>query len=366
MRSEAVVLRDLHADADIEPIDLDEPRTGEVLVRVEGAGVCHTDLMVRAMPPGMVPLPMILGHEGSGIVESIGPGVTSVRPGDSVVMSFESCGHCELCLAGGPAYCEHFNFLNASGRRIDGSPGARDTSGNEIGSRWFGQSSFGTHAIATERNLVKITGDVPLELLGPLGCGVQTGAASVIVAMGMRPGESIAVFGVGTVGLSAVMAAKLVGATTIVAVDLLASRRELAMEFGATHEVDGADPDVTELVKAACGGGVNYSFDTTGAPKVISAAVAVLQARGFCGLVGISAEDIVLSPQALGGGRSMTYLVAGGAVPQLFIPQMVELWRAGLFPFDKLMTPYPLAQISAAEADMLSGKTVKPILIPGA
>jgi aryl-alcohol dehydrogenase len=365
MRIDAAVLRDHRGPFDIEPVDLDEPRAGEVLVRVSGTGICHTDMMVRAMPPGTVPLPMVLGHEGSGIVESVGPGVVSVRPGDAVVMSFESCGHCDLCLAGDPAYCDHFNLLNASGRRLDGSPGARDKSGNDVGCRWFGQSSFATHAIATERNLVKISCDVPLELLGPLGCGIQTGAATVIVAMGMRPGESIAIFGAGTVGLSAVMAAKLVGATTIVAVDLLASRRELAMDFGATHVVDGADPDLAAVVKDASGGGVMYAFDTTGAPPVISAAVATLKARGFCALVGISPDDIVLSPQALGGGRSLSYLIGGGAVPQLFIPQMVELWQAGLLPFDRLVRTYPFAQIGAAEADMLSGETVKPILVRG-
>lgn len=364
MNVDAAVMREPMSPFAIEAIDMDEPRAGEVLVRVAGAGICHTDVMVRAMPPGTVPLPMILGHEGSGIVESVGPGVVGLRPGDPVVMSFESCGHCELCLAGDPAYCLHFNHLNASGRRLDSSTAARDASGQEVGSRWFGQSSFATYAIATERNLVKVTEDAPLELLGPLGCGVQAGAASVIVAMGMRPAESIAVFGVGTVGLSAVMAAKLIGATTIVAVDLVASRRELAIEFGATHAIDGADPDLAELVKDASGGGVMYSFDTTGVPAVISAAVAVLRARGFCGLVGISPQDIVLSPQALGGGRSISYLVAGGAVPQIFIPQMLDLWRAGRFPFDRLMQTYPLAKINDAEADLLSGASIKPILIP--
>jgi aryl-alcohol dehydrogenase len=365
MRIDAAILRELHQPFSIEPVDLDEPRAGEVLVRVAGTGLCHTDSMVRAMPPGTVPLPMVLGHEGSGVVESVGPGAVTVRSGDAVIMSFESCGHCGLCLAGAPPYCDQFNFLNASGRRPDGSCGARDSSTNEIGSRWFGQSSFATYAIATERNIVKVDGDVPLELMGPLGCGVQAGAASVLVEMGIRPGESIAIFGVGSVGLSAVMAAKVAGATTIIAIDLVSARRELAMEFGATHSFDGADPDIAELVKAASGGGVMYSFDTTGVPKVISAAVATLRARGFCGLVGISPEDIVLSPQALGGGRSISYLVAGGAVPQLFIPQLIDLWRAGRFPFDRLMQTYPLSEINAAEADLLSGRTVKPIVIPG-
>jgi len=365
MRIDAAVLREPQGRFGIEQIDVDEPRCGEVLVRISGVGLCHTDMMVRAMPPGMVPLPMIFGHEGSGIVDSVGPGVVGFRPGDAVVMSFESCGHCHRCLAGEPAYCDHFDFLNASGRRLDGSSGAQDLSNVEVGGRWFGQSSFATHAIATERNLVKITGDVPLELFGPLGCGVQTGAASVIMAMGVQPGDSIAIFGAGTVGLSAVMAAKVAGATTIVAIDLLASRRDLALEFGATHVVDGADPDLAELVKDVADGGVMYSFDTTGVPKVISAAVAALRVRGFCGLVGIGVEDLVLSPQALGAGRSISYLVEGGAVPQIFIPRMVELWRRGQFPFDRLMQVYPLAQINEAEADVIGGKTVKPILVPG-
>jgi len=364
MRIQAAVLREPKGKFAMEEVELDEPRDGEVLVRVLGAGMCHTDMIPRTLPPGAIPLPMIFGHEGAGIVEAVGRSVSAIKPGDSVVLSFDSCGKCPRCLIGEPAYCHEFGYLNTSGMRPDGTPGAVSLDGQPIRARWFGQSTFATHALATERNTVKVDADLPLHLMGPLGCGIQTGAGSVLIAMGVRTGDTLAVFGTGAVGLSAVMAANVVSASKIIAVDLHSQRRELALELGATHAFDGADPDLAERIKDLTGGGVNYSFDTTGVPAVVNAAIDSLQIRGFCGLVGVGSPGYTLGPQALGGGRMASYLLEGNAVPQIFIPKMVELWQRGRFPFDRLIETYPMAQADQAEADSVAGRTVKPVLLP--
>src|SRR5438309_488089 len=220
----------------IEQVQLDEPRADEVLVKVVGTGVCHTDLICRDQwyP---VPLPAVLGHEGSGVVEAVGSAVTKVQPGDHVVLSFVSCGECVACKEGAPAYCGGLYDLNFSGLRPDKTT-ALSSGGSPVHGHFFGQSSFATYALAYERNVVKVDRTAPLELLGPLGCGIQTGAGAVLNSLHPDAGSSIVVFGVGSVGLAAVMAAHVAGCTTIVAVDLKPSRLEAAKRVGATHVID--------------------------------------------------------------------------------------------------------------------------------
>jgi aryl-alcohol dehydrogenase len=248
---------------------------------------------------------------------------------------------------------------------LDGTPRATSGDGEPVHTRWFGQSSFASHALGTSRNVVPVTREVPLDVLGPLGCGVQTGAASVLISLGVRAGDGIAVFGAGAVGLAAVMAARVAGAATIVAVDLLEARLDLARELGATHVLNGADDDIAGQIRALSGGeGVQYSFDTTAVPAVVSTAVASLRTTGVCGLVGVGSEDYRLDPNLLLMGRTVQGIIEGDAVPQTFIPKMIDLWRKGLFPFDRLIANYPLDQINQAEADAMSGKVVKPVLIP--
>ncbi|MFC4015322.1 NAD(P)-dependent alcohol dehydrogenase [Nonomuraea purpurea] len=355
MRTRAAVLRHPGKPFAVEDVELGEPGPGEALVRIAGAGMCHTDVIFRELPE--LPAPMVFGHEGSGVVEAVGPGVTRVAPGDHVVMSYDSCGWCGQCMAGAAPYCDEFMARNLSGVRADGSTGATDADGGPVAARWFGQSSFAAHAVATERNLVTVDPSLPLELLGPLGCGLQTGAGSVLIALNVRAGSSLAVFGVGPVGLAAVMAAKVAGAAEIVAVDLHAGRRELAMELGATRAVDGADPALAAVV-----GQVDHSFDTTGVPDVVRTAISVLRPRGTCGLVGVGG-DITVPPMAL-AGRSLRYIFEGDAVPQQFIPHLIGLWRQGRFPFDRLIRTYPLDEINDAERDSANGTTIKPILLP--
>jgi aryl-alcohol dehydrogenase len=281
-----------------------------------------------------------------------------VKPGDHVVMSYDSCGGCTRCLAGAATYCDQFLPRNLAGVRADGTPGATDNAGQPVGVRWFGQSSFASLALATERNIVPVDPELPLDMLGPLGCSMQTGAGSVLIALGVRPATSIAVFGTGAVGLAAVMAARIAGATEIIAVDLHPGRRELALELGATRALDGADPDL-----AAAIGQVHYSFDTSGVPAVATTAISVLRPGGTCGLVGAGGGEITLRPDTL-AGRSLRYIFEGEAVPQEFIPKLIGLWQGGRFPFDRLLRSYPLDQINDAERDSANGTTIKPILLP--
>jgi aryl-alcohol dehydrogenase len=362
MRVQAAVLRVSHGPFVVEDVELGEPGPGEVLVEVAGAGLCHTDLIARH---GVCSLPVVLGHEGSGVVVAAGPGVSGVTAGDHVVMSFDSCGSCDRCRCGDPAYCAQFLLLNLAGVRLGGSTPMVDGAGRPVSARWFGQSSFATHAIATTRNVVVVDPSLPLELLGPLGCSVQTGAGAVLLALGVGPESSIVILGTGAVGLAAVMAARVAGAREIIAVDLHAGRRALSTELGATTVIDGADPDVAAQIVARTSGGADFAFDTTGISEVIATALASIRDRGVCALVGVGGQ-ITLPPGALMGGRVLTHLMEGDAVPQVFIPRLIELWQRGVFPFDRLIHTYPLAKINDAELGAASGETVKPVLLPTA
>lgn len=361
MKTRAAVLHAPDAAYTVEEVDLEKPRPDEVLVRILGTGMCHTDHVARRTKPEM--LPAVLGHEGAGIVEQVGSGVTRLQPGDHVVLSFETCGRCRPCLTGDFPYCIQFHPLNLYGTRADGSHGATTSLGDPLSARWFGQSSFAQHVLATERNAVKVDPSVPIELLGPLGCGIQTGAGSIMLGLGVEKGSSVAVFGAGSVGLAAVMAAALVGATTIIAIDLHPGRRALALELGATHVIDGADPELAAAVADVAGDGLDYTLDTSGVPSVILHAIKALGPRGSCGLVGVSATNLDLPPTLL-VGRALTFLREGNADPHTFIPELIEHWKGGRFPYDRLVRQYPLDEINEAEKHCHSGETIKPVLVP--
>src|ERR1700736_3775286 len=264
----AAVLRSPTAPYVMETVFLAAPADDEILVRIHAAGYCHTDVLARSSP--YAGLPLIVGHEGAGIVERVGSKVSRVAVGDHVVLTFQSCGQCQLCASGKPSYCDSFGKLNASGRNADGSTCVRDEQGEEISARWFGQSSFATHALVTERNAVVVDRDLPLTLLAPLGWWVQSGAGAVIVTFDMKAGESLVVFGAGSVGLSAVLGARAVGAGAIIAVDLHRSRLDMALELGATHVFEAGAEDLVGQIRKATGGGAHYAFDTTSVPDVIS------------------------------------------------------------------------------------------------
>ena len=354
----AAVLRAQDGPYVIEEVVLADLKSNEVLVEVVSAGVCHTDIATRGRPLG----PIILGHEGAGVVTKVGPGVTSVAVDDHVVITFSTCGQCPSCLQGQPAYCREFFMMNMTGRYLDGTTSAYDGAGEPVGNRFFGQSSFAKHVIAHEKSLVVVDPTVPLELLGPLGCGLQTGAGTVLNEMKLAPGQSLAVFGAGGVGLAAVMAAKLSGASDIVVVDLHESRLRMAEELGATRTiVGGTDDIVLQVVRG--GPGMDFVLETTGVSDVVLTAISALGLAGLAVLVG--------SPQPVNGllptmliGRRVTYSLEGNVVPQLMIPKLIRFWHEGRFPFDKLIRTYCLEQINDAEADSKSGVTIKPVLLP--
>jgi aryl-alcohol dehydrogenase len=359
VRVSAAVSRVAGGLLSIENLDLGPPQEGEIRVRLAAVGVCHTDLSAHDGSPDRMPI--VFGHEGAGVVEEVGTGVTKVRVGDHVVMSYDSCGGCRPCLDGHPAHCREFIGRNFSGRRMDGTTSLVDARGGEVGSRWFGQSAFATAAIGTERNVVVVSDDLPLELLAPLGCSIQTGAASVLIGLRAGPGSTIAVFGAGSVGLSAVLAARLAGCAKIIVVDLNANRLALARTFGATETVPGDDPELVDKIRSSTGGGVDATLDTTAMPHVIADAVACLLSGGTAGLVGLRGE-LRLPADVFTGGRSIRYLIEGDAVPQQFVPFLIERWRNGTFPFETMLRHYDFQALDHALADTASGETVKAVV----
>ncbi|WP_137844615.1 NAD(P)-dependent alcohol dehydrogenase [Microbacterium sp. 2FI] len=355
----AAVLREPDGPFLLEAVTLPDLGPRDVLVRLVGVGFCHTDVTPRDLAAYV--LPAILGHEGSGIVTQVGAGVDSVRVGDSVVLSFASCGRCAHCLGGQPAYCDEFMALNLAGRDLQDGTEVIDSAGEPVGGRWFGQSSFAQYAIAKERSVVVVDPKLPLELMGPLGCGIMTGAGAVLNEMKLAPGQSVVVFGAGAVGLSAVMAAKLAGATDIVAVDLHQSRLDLAVELGATRTVLASARNLDDKVRGDSDG-LDFALDTTARESIMSLAIDVVRTGGKIVLVGAGSDSVTVFPTQL-VGKHLTYVFEGSSDPQVFIPTLIEHWRDGRFPFDRLVTTYPFEDINTAEADSRSGQAIKPVLL---
>jgi len=364
MQIQVAVVREPGGRFSIEAADLDDPRAGEVVVRVVAAGLCHTDLLTRAgfLPPA---LPAVVGHEGAGIVERVGPGVTNVVPGDHVVLTFASCRHCPNCRRGRPTGCVNFRACNFAGTRGDGSA-TLSQHGAPVNGVYFGQSSFASHSLASEANVVKVTPEAPLELLGPLGCGIQTGAGAVLNSLAAEPGSSIAIFGVGSVGMAALLAAKVAGCSLIVAVDPSPERLRLALELGATHSVEPSVKDPRAVILDATDGfGADYSLECIGRPTVLQQAFESLAVGGTCGALGVfpPAAEINIGIAALKAGRTVRGIIEGDSVPDMFIPELIALWRQGRFPFDRLIRTYSFDQINDAAADSEKGTTLKPVLL---
>lgn len=360
----AAVVESGGAPFTLSDVTLDDPGPREALVRLVATGLCHTDLGVASggLP---FPLPGVLGHEGAGVVEAVGSAVTGIAPGDHVVLSFTSCGDCHNCDGGHPAYCATWLPLNLlGGRRADGtSTLSRD--GEALGGHFFGQSSFAERALVDERSLVKVDQDVPLESVAPLGCGVQTGVGAVWNVLKPVTGSTIVVLGAGAVGLSAVMAAALTPATTIVAVDRVGERLALAEELGATHTVNAADEDLGEALAAITGGrGADGIVETTGNVGVLRQGVDALAARGTVVVVGAPpfGSEVSLDVNGLLGGKQVVGLTLGDAETQSFIPALVRLVKEGRLPLHRLISTYPFADIDQAVRDMGAGKAIKPVL----
>lgn len=362
MKITAAVSRIPSQSLSIETLELGTLRDDEILVHVAATGICHTDLGMRDSP-SRVPRPIVLGHEGAGVVVDTGKAITRTRPGDHVVMTFDTCGACPSCSKGDAAYCSHLGKYNFAGQRLDGTTPLRKEQ-QAIHGNFFGQSSFATHTVCHERNTVVVDKSLPLEMLGPLGCGFQTGAGAVINSLRVGPGQSLAVFGTGAVGLAAIMAAKVAQATVIVAIDTQASRLELATELGATHIIHAADDNVFLTLRNLMPDGVSFALDTTGNLDVIRQAVSHLAPLGVCGLIN-TAKGADLSTNILElvlSGGSIRGIHQGDSRPDQFIPFLIDLYQQGRFPFDRLLRFYDLADINNAMSDMQSGLCIKPVI----
>ncbi|RIV88248.1 NAD(P)-dependent alcohol dehydrogenase [Aurantiacibacter xanthus] len=349
----------------IEDVELDDLRPDELRVRIVACGVCHTDMAVRdeQLP---VPLPVVLGHEGAGIVEEVGSAVTVAKPGDRVVMSFNSCGTCPSCEVDAPTYCYNFFPHNWSGTRADGSP-VMFKGGENMNANFFGQSSFATHAIAHEANTVKVpdsAAHIPLAQIAPIGCGLMTGAGAVLRSMKVRAGMPIAVFGAGTVGMAAIMAAKIAGANPIIAVDVNDGRLELAKELGATHAFNGKN-DAIGKIKELVPQGLGYVFDTTGINSIIQDAWGLLAPMGICGIVGASDPKANLTfneAEFMGGGRRVMGILGGDSDVGSFLVELLDYHVNGQFPYEKLIGYFDFSEINEAFHASEDGSVVKPVL----
>lgn len=363
MEIQAAVLREHHGDFAIETVELDAMRRDEALIEITATGLCHTDLVVR---DGIFPrpaLPSILGHEGAGIVVEVGTQVRNLAVGDHVVLSFSSCGGCPECEVGRPARCENFVSANFLGKRPDGSF-THHHQGQPVNACFFGQSSFASHALVREGSLVKVPKDLPLELLGPLGCGIQTGAGTVLNHLKPPPGSSIAIFGAGAVGLSAVMAAGIAGCSAIIAIDKHAGRLALAAELGATHSINCNDADAVARIREITGGGADYVIEGTAAPEAVAQSLRCVRPRGDVALLGLGRQDTPL-PLTLGDlmtGTMIRSVTEGDSLPAQFIPELIAYHRQGRFPFDRLISFYELDQINDAARNAISGDVIKPVI----
>ena len=350
----------------LEEVELGAPRPDEVMVELEASGMCHADLSARA---GHIPfpLPAVLGHEGVGRIVEVGSAVDDVAVGDRVVISFSWCGHCSACLGGVPVYCEDWPRLNlVGGSRSDGSS-TLSQCGSVLHGHFFGQSSFSRRILTAARSVVRVAEDLPAAVLAPLGCGVQTGVSAVTSVLRPLPGARVAVFGVGAVGLSAIMGLRLTGAAQIIAVDIHPTRLALAQELGATNVLNASTGGVVEQIAQLTGGkGLSGAVETSGNLGSLNAAINSLSSAGTCVVIGVprAGESVAVDViNMVGRGLRLVGTNQGDAVPRVFIPQLIELYRRGRLPVDKIVTCFELAEINRAAEASLNGSVIKPVLL---
>lgn len=346
---------------DIRGVELDEPRDDEILVKLAATGICHTDLFFKSKVPAALG-PCLFGHEGAGMVAAVGRDVTGVAPGDHVVLSYRSCGHCRPCRQQQPAYCDRSTELNALGHRPDGSPRV-SVDGVPVRSGFFGQSSFAEYAVAHPDNVVVVDGSADQAAIAALGCGFQTGAGAVLNVLRPEPASALVIFGAGSVGFAALLAAHASGVQRIVAVDPVEARRRLATELGAVA-IDPTDPDAQQLIASATDGGATHALDTTAVPDVIRRAAQALRATGELVVVGLGAPEVAIDVQdLLFKGKSIRGCIEGDSSIQEFIPALADLHAAGKFPIGKLVTRYAPAEFNSAIADQAAGRVIKPVIV---
>ncbi len=360
----AAITTEPNSEFQIESVSIEDPQAGEVLVDIKAVGVCHTDLAMVAGAFG-TQFPAVFGHEGAGIVAAVGDGVTKVKTGDKVLLTFNSCGDCNRCDSDQPSYCEQFMPMNMGCVRSDGS--TRITMGDQkLSDNFFGQSSFASKAIANQRNIVKLDDSADLATMAPLGCGVQTGAGAVMRSLDAQPGQSLVVIGGGAVGLSAILGGKVAKCGSIILIEPTEHRRKLALELGADHVIDPAEGDTAEAVRALIPAGVDLVVDTSGYVPALSSSVNMLANRGKLGIIGVPSDLQAVLPvpiiQWLAIGGTLRGISEGDSVPDEFIPELIEHYENGDLPFDKFVTMYPFEDINQAIDDAHSGEVVKVVL----
>lgn len=357
----AAVLHEAGGEFRLQDVALDDLRADEVRVRIEASGICHTDISSE----DLLPLPAVFGHEGAGIVEEIGSGVSDLKTGDRVIISYSFCNHCPNCDAGRPYICDSAIQSNFGGTRLDGTH-TTTLDGTAISAAFFQQSSFATRSITQARNTVKVTHDMGPELLAPLGCGIMTGAGAILNTMKVPAGASLVVFGAGAVGLSAIMAARIVGVNPIIAVDIVEPRLELARELGATHSINASAGETVDRIMALCPRGAAFSFETSGVESALNDAIDCLAMGGKCGMVTVPhyGEKYSFTPYGVFvKAATLEGVFLGSAVPNTFLKQLIDFHRQGMFPYHRMIKTYPFNDINHAIADAKSGHAIKPVLL---
>ncbi|KAJ4616417.1 hypothetical protein HRR85_003269 [Exophiala dermatitidis] len=372
MITEALVVSKPDAPFRYQQVELNEAlRPDEVAVRIKATGVCHTDLNFAKEESMPELFPAVLGHEGAGIVQRTGSAVTKVSPGDHVIVCYSCCGECKYCLRKESSYCDLWFQYNFGVGRLDGSKTySSPTDGKRITSHFFGQSSFARDILVSQNGLVRVDKHIPFENLAPLGCGLMTGAGAMLNVINPAHDMTVAVVGVGAVGLSAIMALKLLEypPRKIIAVDVVPSRLELARSFGATHGVNSkVRPDLMSVLMAITHGrGVDGAIDTTGKPEVVKALIHSAARKGKVVTVGVgelSAEVSHNMFEMVQAGCSYIGCNQGDCYPQDFLPELLTAWQLGKFPYDRLIRTYPAKDVERAARDVYSGKTVKAVLL---
>jgi aryl-alcohol dehydrogenase len=347
----------------IDEVDLAPPKENEVLVKIAACGICNTDDAAIRKEFVWTPFPIVLGHEGCGTVAEVGRGVKDFKAGDRVCLSFSYCGECPSCSSGRPYGCEKNVDLNFSGHAYDGTTRlSRD--GRDIAC-FFDQSAFATYSVVHQNNLIHIPDGIELTMAAPLGCGIQTGAGTVLNYLKPGPGSSIVVSGCGAVGMSAIMAAKLSGCSRIIGVDVVDARLNLALELGATHVINAKKADTIAKVMEITGGrGAEYAADCTGIGACVRTSLNCTGFYGVCAVVGTTKEvTFSVSNELSVYHRTLTGIIEGHCSPKEFIPKLIGFYQEGRFPFDRLIRYYDFEDINTAAADALAGAALKPVIV---
>ena len=362
----AAVIEAKNADFKLEKLQLDdEPQAGEVLVKMVASGICHTDQAVRDGSAGAYPYPGVVGHEGAGIVEKVGIGVNNIKPGDHVILSYDYDGTCEQCRTGHPSSCLNWANLNTAGVRPNGETPFHKEDGTPV-HNFFNQSSFTTETLVQANNVTVIDKSIDLRKVGPLGCGFVTGSGTVFNGLKPEAGSIIAIVGTGAVGAGSLMAASIRGCAKIICVDIVDQRLETAKELGATDVINSKKDDwVAKIKELTNQKGVDYAIDTTGRAEIMKQCVSALASGGHFAPIAVTAQTLEFMPwnELTAEQKHVDGVLMGDAVPQILLPQLVNYWQQGKFPFDKLEKVYNFDQINEANADSNNGKVIKPVLI---